>query len=144
MNRSEMFSTHTQKVIAWLDGCANRWLTGRECACQCRRRRFDPWVMKLPWRKKWQRTLVFLLKNPMDRGAWWLLSVGSQRAGHNWATEHTHTRMVIFPQYVSISNQQKEWIYRMLRVNDISIKVVRGGSISITTTYRWRNQCSKS
>ena len=23
-----------------------------------------------PWRRKWQPTLVFLLGNPMDRGAW--------------------------------------------------------------------------
>ena len=26
-----------------------------------RRCRFDPWVGKIPWRKKWQPTLVFLL-----------------------------------------------------------------------------------
>ena len=30
---------------------------------QCRRHRrlgFDPWVGKIPWRRKWQPTLVFL------------------------------------------------------------------------------------
>ena len=26
------------------------------------------------------------LENPMDRGAWRLQSIGSQRARHNWAT----------------------------------------------------------
>ena len=26
-----------------------------------RRCRFDPWVGKIPWRRKWQPTLVFLL-----------------------------------------------------------------------------------
>ena len=26
---------------------------------------------KIPWRRQWQPTLVFLLGNPMDRGAWW-------------------------------------------------------------------------
>ncbi|XP_065766460.1 protein yippee-like 2 isoform X1 [Muntiacus reevesi] len=30
----------------------------------------DPWVRKVPWRRKWQPTPVFLLGNPMDRGAW--------------------------------------------------------------------------
>ena len=25
-----------------------------------RRHRFDPWVWKIPWRRKWQHTLVFL------------------------------------------------------------------------------------
>ena len=32
-------------------------------ACQCRRHktpRFDPWVGKVPWRRKWQPTPVFL------------------------------------------------------------------------------------
>ena len=27
---------------------------------QCRRARFDPWVGKIPWKRKWQPTLVFL------------------------------------------------------------------------------------
>ena len=39
------------------------WLSGKESACQCRRHRrrgFDPWVGKIPWRKKWQPTPVFL------------------------------------------------------------------------------------
>ena len=25
----------------------------------------------IPWRREWQPTPVFLLGNPMDRGAWW-------------------------------------------------------------------------
>ena len=36
------------------------WLNGKESACQCRRRGFDPWVWKIPWRRKWQPTPVFL------------------------------------------------------------------------------------
>ena len=39
------------------------WLSGTESACQCRRRKFDPWVgrrRKIPWRRKWQPGLVFL------------------------------------------------------------------------------------
>ena len=27
---------------------------------QCRRPEFNPWVRKIPWRRKWQPTLVFL------------------------------------------------------------------------------------
>ena len=37
--------------------------TDKEPACQCRRckrDRFDPWVWKIPWRRKCQRTLVCL------------------------------------------------------------------------------------
>ena len=38
----------------------SRWLSGKESACQCRRQRFDPWVRKIPWRRTWQPTPVFL------------------------------------------------------------------------------------
>ena len=36
---------------------------GKESGCQWRkhkRRGFDPWVWKIPWRRKWQPTPVFL------------------------------------------------------------------------------------
>jgi len=33
---------------------------GKEYASQCRRCRLDPWVGKIPWRRKWQPTPVFL------------------------------------------------------------------------------------
>ena len=36
------------------------WLSSKESACQCRRCGFDSWVGKIPWRRKWQLTLVFL------------------------------------------------------------------------------------
>jgi len=31
---------------------------------------FNPWVGKVPWRKKWQPITVSLPGNPVDRGAW--------------------------------------------------------------------------
>ena len=37
--------------------------SGKEPACQCKRckrRGFDPWVRKIPWRRAWQPTPVFL------------------------------------------------------------------------------------
>ena len=40
-----------------------RWLSGKEPACQCRTCRgcgFDPWVRKIPQRRAWQPTPVFL------------------------------------------------------------------------------------
>ena len=35
-----------------------------------RRLKFDPWVGKIPWRRKWQPTPVFLPENSMAREAW--------------------------------------------------------------------------
>ncbi|CAI9158409.1 unnamed protein product [Rangifer tarandus platyrhynchus] len=32
----------------------------KKCFLQCRRPRFNPWVGKILWRRKWQPTLVFL------------------------------------------------------------------------------------
>ena len=39
---------------------SSRWLSGREPTCKCRRHGFHPWVRKIPWRRSWQPTLVFL------------------------------------------------------------------------------------
>ena len=33
-----------------------QWLSAKESTCQCRRHRFNPWVGKIPWRRKWQPT----------------------------------------------------------------------------------------
>ena len=40
-----------------------RWLSGKESAFQCRgpkRCMFNPWVRKIPWKRKWQLAPVFL------------------------------------------------------------------------------------
>ena len=34
--------------------------SGKESACHCWRCGLDPWVGKIPWRRKWQPTPVFL------------------------------------------------------------------------------------
>ena len=36
------------------------WLSAKESTCQCRKLGFNPWVRKIPWRRKWQPTQVFL------------------------------------------------------------------------------------
>ena len=38
-------------------------ISGKEPACQCRKQKshgFNPWVSKIPWRREWQPTPVFL------------------------------------------------------------------------------------
>ena len=67
----------------------------KESTCHCRRcesRRFDPWVRKIPWRRKWQSTPVFLPgKSPWTKKPGRLQSMGLQRVGHNWVQAHTWT-----------------------------------------------------
>ena len=51
-----------------------KWCSDQEYSCQCgrhNRHRFRPWVRKILWRRRWQPTPVFLMKNPMVRGASW-------------------------------------------------------------------------
>ena len=64
-----------------------RWLSGKKkSTCQCRRHVFDPWVGKIPWRKKWQSTPVFSPGKPQT--SWtkelcWPQSIGSRAVRHS-------------------------------------------------------------
>ena len=61
-------------------------ISGEESSCQGRRRRFDPWVGELPWRRKWQPTPVFLPGKFHEELQRSLVSVnpwGCKRVGHN-------------------------------------------------------------
>ena len=72
--------------LIWSDGSE-----GKESVyLQCRRPRFNPWVGKIPGRRKWQYSC---LENSMDRGTRQATkSMGSQRVGYNWVT-NTHTQL---------------------------------------------------
>ena len=61
----------------WAERC-------KEPACQGTRHGFDPWVGKIPWRRKWHPFQYSYLGNPMDRGAW-------RATGH--AVAETWTRL---------------------------------------------------
>ena len=68
------------------------WLSVKEPTCQFRKPRFDPWVGKIPWRRKWQPTPVSLpgkshgQRNPAGCSPW-----GHRRVWHDLATkQHAH------------------------------------------------------
>ena len=76
-----------------------RWHSGKESARQfrrCKKPRFDPWVRKIPWKRKWQPIQVFLPGKFHDRGAWQATVHGATK---NWtqlsthAHTHTHTHI---------------------------------------------------
>ena len=46
------------------------WLRWKRIHLQFRKPRFDPWVEKILWRRKWQPTPVFLPGKSMDGGDW--------------------------------------------------------------------------
>ena len=66
--------------------------SGKGTTCQCRRLKrcgLDPWVGKIPWRRKWQLTLVFL--SGKSRGRRSLVATVCGVAESN-TTEHTLTQ----------------------------------------------------
>ena len=65
-----------------------RWLSGKESTCQCRRYKFDPWIMKIPWRRKWQPAPVFLPGKFHGEEPGRLQPMGSQ--SWTWLSTHTH------------------------------------------------------
>ena len=64
------------------------WLTSEEPACQCRRGEFNHWVRKIPWRRKWQPTPVFLPGKSHGKRSLVGYSPWGRRVEGNWATEH--------------------------------------------------------
>ena len=69
-SRAEKKNTHrshqyigTSRVI--------QWERTRLAIQELKRPGFNPWIRKIPWRRKWHPTPVFLPGNPMDRGDWW-------------------------------------------------------------------------
>ena len=57
----------------WLKGVGGLpwWLSGKESACQCRRPEFNPWVGKIPCRRKWQPPPELLPGEPHGQRTWW-------------------------------------------------------------------------
>ena len=71
----------------------SRWLSGKESAYQCRRHRFDPWVVKIPWRRKWHPTPVFLPeKSQGQRSLIGCGPLGSKRFRQDLANEQKKGR----------------------------------------------------
>ena len=74
----------------------------KEAACQCRRhkrRMFNPWVGKIPWRGEWKPTPVFL---PGESHGWRSLAGHSPRGRTESATaEHAHILLHILSLHIS-------------------------------------------
>ena len=80
--------------------------TGKNPACQCRRLKrhgFNPWVRKIPWRRTWQPTPVFLPgESHGQRIPGRLQSIESQRVRHDWNDLASLTKNPI-PTYIKTS-----------------------------------------
>ena len=69
-----------------------RWLSGKESTCQCRRCKrcgFNPWVRKVPWRRKQQPAPIFLPGKFYGQRS--LVGYSSRGRTESDTTEHTLT-----------------------------------------------------
>ena len=77
------------------------WLRRLSVSLQCRRPGFDPWVGKIPWRRKWQSTPVLLPGK--SRG---LYSPWGRKESDTTKRLHFHFS-VIYKKLLSQSGSQK-------------------------------------
>ena len=63
----------------------------KESTCQCKRRRFDPWIGKIPWRRKWQPTPVFLPGKSHGQKSLVGYSPWGHKESNTTERAHTHT-----------------------------------------------------
>ena len=95
-----------------------RWCSGKESACNAGdagAHRFDPWVGKMPWSRKWKLTPVFLLENSIYRGAWKISAHGVTKSQTwlviNHARAHTHTHTKLTEESFNLENWNKIFLW---------------------------------
>ena len=79
------FSCTESKIGTLIIGMPEGFLdgsTGKESVCQCRRYGFNPWVRKLPWRRKLQPSSVFLPDRSYGQRSPAGYSLCGHRVGH--------------------------------------------------------------
>ena len=75
------------------------WCSDKEYTCRSRRHRFDPWVGKISWRKRWQSMPVFLPgKFHWERSLAGYSPRDRKRVGHDLVTKQQ--------QHITLSARQ--------------------------------------
>ena len=83
------------------------WLSGKESTCQCWRCGFHPWIGKIPWRRKWQSTPVFLLGKSHGQRCLVVYSPwSSKRVGHDSETKQKQQNLIILSQHFPMFESQ--------------------------------------
>ena len=118
---------------------------------------FDPWVRKIPWRRAWQPTPVFLPEESMDRGAWraTVHRVSESRTQLKWLCMHTNDtiskiqcvewspgQMIQFLPYINDSKMKRRWnshkvqeTYEMYQPT--RVVMIMSGYLMTLKNYSW-------
>ena len=82
------YSPRVAKSQTPLSDFTSLHFSSKKSTCQCWRCRFNPWVRKIPWRRKWQPTPIFLPGKSHRQGSLASYSPwGHKRVGHNLVTK---------------------------------------------------------
>ena len=108
-----------------------RWLSGKESACQCKRCGFNPWSRKIPWRRTWQPTPVFLpgkshgqrslagyspwTRKEWDTALWLNNNVGQWKIEILMGNPETVWPHLIFPKIKSMSTYQASLVAQLVK-----------------------------
>ena len=107
---------------------------GKDPACQCRTRDrfgFHPWVGKIPWRRKWQPTPVFLPGESQGRGS----LVGCRLWGH------TQSNTILKDDTVKVLHTICQQIYKTQQwpqdwKRSVFIPIPKKGNAKECSSYR--------
>ena len=116
--------------------------SSKEPACQqrkCKRRRVDPWVAKISWRRKWQPTPVFLSgKSPEQRSlvgySPWSLKE-SDRTGRQ--STHTAKHLIHTEKHNKVSCLQHR-----IQEDHGGTCVLKVSAIITAPAHTWRVLCN--
>ena len=136
----------------WLISFSIMPSSGEGPACQCRRRkrrRFDPYVEKIPWRRSWPLEHSCLW-NPMDREAWWAAVHGVEKESyttkhaHVHAHTHTHTHTHTQCRQGPSMLRQTARFHSFLRLNYIVYIVYIYTAFLYPFIHQWTLRCFPS
>ena len=81
------------RMAYWFYGLP-RWCSVERSTYQyrrCKKHRFEPWVSKIPWGRKWQPTPLFLSEKFQGQRS--LVDYSSRGHKGDWMNEHSHTHI---------------------------------------------------
>ena len=108
-------SKWNEKQINCRDGLP-WWLSGKESSYQCRRCGFDPWVGKIPWRRKWQPTPVFLPGKSLGQRSLRGYSQGVEKSQKCKGVQRSQTWQTAIETYIrTVSNLSPSFLARRQR-----------------------------
>ena len=116
--------------------------SGKEPACQRRkrkRRRFDPWVTKIPWRRKWQPTPIFLPGKSPEQRSLVGYSPWSCKESDRTERQSTHTAkyLIYTEKYNKIS-----CLHHRIQENHAGTCVLQVSAIIIAPAHTWIVLCN--